>query len=297
MDLVRERRLVTFDTAPDVGGVAELFAMAAALERAAVQRYRQLAERMEGSGEADLAALFRRLADMEAGHEDGLGAWAAREGVAAAEDVVFDWDITEGITEADIASAGGTAALSPWKALALAVHNEERAFAFYARIAAVATDAAVRAYAEQMADEELSHVTLLRLERRRAWRRAHGDAAAAGPSLGPKGMAAWIARREAAAAARHHELAALADHAGEPRLAALLRRLAAGTEPPPAPDGTPAQWLRAEIRRLGDDYNRLVDIAEGGGDAETTRLAREAAYRLTARLAQLRDAEQGLAGG
>lgn len=294
MELATERRLVTFDTAPDIASVPELFAIASALEGAAVRRYRQLAERMDGLGEADLAALFRRLEDMEAGHEAGLGAWAGREGVAAAQDVVFDWDITEGITEEDIASAGGAASLSPWKALALAVHNEERAFAFYARIAATATDAAVRAYAEQMADEELSHVTLLRLERRRAWRRAHGTRDAAKPALTPAGLSAWIRRREAAAASRHRDLSAMAAQVGEMRLSDLLARLAATADPPAPPEDAPKLWLRAEIRRLGDDYNALMEVAESGGDDETVRIARDAAQRLTARLAQLRDAEQGL---
>lgn len=294
MEQTRDRRLVTFDTAPDVSGVAELFAMAAALENAAARRYRQLAERMDGLGEGDLAALFRRLEDMEAGHEEGLGAWAAREGVTTARDVDFDWDITEGITEDDIASAGGAASLSPWKALALAVHNEERAFAFYARVAATAGDPTVRGFAEQMADEELSHVTLLRLERRRAWRRAHGGAGTARPGITAKALSAWIQRRERAAALRHRELAARAAQAGEPRLASLLERLAAGAEAPQPSDGPPAEWLRGEIRRLGDDYNALVEVAEAGGDDETALLAQTAARRLTARLAQLRDAEEAL---
>lgn len=294
MERIRDRRLVTFDTAPDVSGVAELFAMAAALENAAARRYRQLAERMDGLGEGELAALFRRLEDMETGHEEGLGAWAAREGVSTAQDVDFDWDITEGITEDDIASAGGAASLSPWKALALAVHNEERAFAFYARVAATAGDPTVQGFAEQMADEELSHVTLLRLERRRAWRRAHGGSGPARPGIGAKALTAWIGRRERAAASRHRELAALATQAGERRLADLLDRLASEADPPRPPDGRPTEWLRGEIRRLGDDYNALVEIAEAGGDDETAALADAAARRLTARLAQLRDAEETL---
>ena len=65
-----------------------------------------------------------------------------------------------------------SAALTPYKALTIAVQNEERGFAFYSYIAAHIEDAGGgRNAAEQLAREELRHAALLRRERRRAWRR------------------------------------------------------------------------------------------------------------------------------
>jgi len=59
---------------------------------------------------------------------------------------------------------------SPYRALAFAVHNEERAFRFYIYVAATTNDETVREHAETLAREELGHASLLRAMRRKAWR-------------------------------------------------------------------------------------------------------------------------------
>jgi len=193
------QRTVTFSTVPDVKTVEDLFAIATAMEREAATRYADLAGRMERQGNGLLAALFRRLEKEESGHEDGLGAWASRRGIVPSPPFHFSWDMPETLTEQQFAEAGGDFLATPWRVLVVAAGNEERAFAFYANIAAKTSDSDVRTYAEAMAREELDHVALLRLERRRAWRREHPDPAAGksgrGASRQPWRLRAPLPRR------------------------------------------------------------------------------------------------------
>jgi rubrerythrin len=59
--------------------------------------------------------------------------------------------------------------VTPYRALSMAVRNEERAFTFWGYIAAHAESHEIGQAAESMAREELGHVALLRRERRRAY--------------------------------------------------------------------------------------------------------------------------------
>lgn len=244
---------VTFDSVPEITTPEDLFALAAAMEREAARRYRQLAARMEALGEAALVDLFRRLEHMEAEHEAGLDAWARRAGVAESASMprpAFRWDGAEGIGEKALAEVGGAEVLTPWTALSLAVHNEERAFAFYATVAARTADARVRAHAETMATEELEHVALLRLERRRAWR--HQADAAGGAAEVRLETAAEVAAWQAAL--------------------------------------SPPQVSRAERRRLNAGYEALLRLIETTPDEALLLQAQEAAAETLRRLALLRDA-------
>ena len=129
---------------------------AAALEADAMRRYRRLAVWWGGEGEAELAALFARLAEMEASHAAAFGPIAdeASSPTPAAEEDEAMWQ---------------SALLTPYRALSLAVRAEERAFATYADIAAHAETPALRALAEDLAREELDHAAILRRARRAAF--------------------------------------------------------------------------------------------------------------------------------
>jgi len=59
--------------------------------------------------------------------------------------------------------------MTPYRALSMAVRNEERAFAFWSYVAGFAQDLEIKKAAEAMAREELGHVAILRKERRRAY--------------------------------------------------------------------------------------------------------------------------------
>lgn len=133
-----------------------LRARAAALEAVAMRRYRHLAAWWAEQGDAELAALFARLSDMEASHAAAFGPIAddASSPKPAVEEDEALWR---------------SALLTPYRALSLAVRAEERAFASYADISAHAATPALRALAEDLAREELEHAAILRRARRAAF--------------------------------------------------------------------------------------------------------------------------------
>jgi rubrerythrin len=155
---------------PKAATVDELLAIARGMEAEAVSRYETLAEEMARSGNVEVADVFRHLAADEREHVRGVALAAERLGRGLPEPASFRWAVPEALAEEAVAEAGGPRLLTPRGALALAVLNEERAFAFYVGVASTADNESVRRLAEDFAKEELGHLALLRLERRRAWR-------------------------------------------------------------------------------------------------------------------------------
>ncbi len=204
--------------------IDELMDIAVAMEDEAAQRYDDLASRMGVQGEADLAALFRQLAELERRHGRGLVAWTQREERRAPVPKAFRWQLPE-----TFGDESGSEPLTPHRALSIAVRNEERAFAFYTYLAAqAADDEVVRMRAESLAREELNHVSQLRQLRRRSWRSQE----AGGPPR-PKAVHNLMQLRElahgleaAAAEIGAHAARALAD-AGRDDAATMLRTYAA----------------------------------------------------------------------
>lgn len=155
----------------EVRSVEQLMDIAIGVEREAALRYAQLANVVEGRGDHELAATFRELAELERGHERGLAAWAQREGWAEPQAATFAWRFPETFSFDELDGAP----LSSYQALGIAVRNEERAFAFYTYLAALAdTDRRVQERAEALAREELKHVAQLRRLRRKAFHAAGG---------------------------------------------------------------------------------------------------------------------------
>lgn len=147
----------------DVGSVEELMDIATGMEHEAATRYDQLATRMERQGDADMATLFRCMAELERDHERGIGRWAEREGRRRPLPAHFAWRMPETFDDAE------ANVLTPYRALGIAVRNEERAFAFYSYLSALARDGTIRGRAEALAREELNHVAELRKMRRKAF--------------------------------------------------------------------------------------------------------------------------------
>lgn len=145
-----------------IATVEELLTAALALEVAAARRYRYLAAWWEAQGDRDLTALFDRLAELEQEHATavlGRGLGVADTLHPAATDLPPGEDV-----------AWQSALLTPYRALAFAVREEQRAFAFYAEVAAYAATPALRALAEDLARDELEHAAILRRARRAAFR-------------------------------------------------------------------------------------------------------------------------------
>lgn len=315
---------LTFATLPPVETPQALLSVALAMEREAVMRYAELADRMEMNGDMGLAALFRGLQTEESGHEYGITAWIERANLTRRDSVRFCWDLPD--EESGPPGDGGDGLNVPWRALAMALLNEERTFAFYANTAREAEDAEVRRYAESMAREELSHILLLRLQRRSAWRaeraeRAELDGQPPRPEAPeierPDDLRALACAGEATAAAALTDaaerlrqeapddgvtgrlLAALADEAAN--RADCLGTLADDVLPPADAaendqDSPARRLLRREARRAADTFDAFMLIAESTRDDTIRRDAQAEADIALARLARLRDRLAALAG-
>lgn len=316
--------ILTFATLPPIESPQDLFSVALAMEREAVMRYAELADRMELAGDMGLAALFRGLQTEESGHEYGITAWIERANLTRRDTVRFCWDGPD--EEPALPGDGGDGLNTPWKALAVALRNEERTFAFYANTARDAEDVEIRRYAESMAREELAHVLLLRMQRRAAWRaeRAEREELSDAP-----------ARPEAPVIATCADLQALAC-AGEASAAAALRDAAERLRDEPSGDGAtialfdalaeeagnradclglmgdemlapggdddgpdmPARrLLRREARRAAETFDRFMSMVDATRDDDLRRDAQAEADVALARLARLRDRLAALPDG
>ncbi len=144
----------------DVGTVDQLMDIATAMEHEAARRYEELSARMERHGNAEMAVLFRQLADDERQHEAQIAGWAVREGGRTPQPVAFQWRMPETFNLSEADESGYS--LTPYRALRIALHNEEQAFSFYTYLAAAAEKDEVRERAEALAKGELDHIARLR---------------------------------------------------------------------------------------------------------------------------------------
>ena len=291
--------------------LAELMAAARAMEREAAVRYEALAEEMARHGNRELAALFADLGAEEREHEARMGRRVRDDD--ARPPAPLRWRPPEATDREAEEEAGGVWLMTPHRALCLAVENEERAFAFFSRIAAGIEDRPLRQMAEALAKEELEHVVRLRLERRRAWRaetrsvEAEADAVRSLAALLHKALAI-----EREAARLYDALGQTEAHAGEPTVAALFRELAeeqrsrlagidrraevAGVRAPPAakaPPGPIPTAPRDALHLALADAERGVRfyeaVAERGVDQGTMEEAQRLALHALGRLKRIRD--------
>jgi rubrerythrin len=138
---------------------AELYAHAIAMEREAAERYSELAERMADEGRDELAAVFDMLSREEAEHLDALERRTAGIALPAIDAGRYRW-LDHGVP--DIAAHDLILRLmTPRQALAIALHAERRAQAFFEHVYWTAADPALRALSREMAAEEREHVALV----------------------------------------------------------------------------------------------------------------------------------------
>ena len=103
-------------------------------------------------------------------------AWCAgrnRDRGKAPDPALVRWDAPETFDTETAAEIRTSRLMTPYRALSMAVRNEERAFAFWSYVAGFAEDPEIKKAAEAMAREELGHVAILRKERRRAYHSEH----------------------------------------------------------------------------------------------------------------------------
>lgn len=210
-----------------VTSLDELMDIAASMEYEAGQRFEQLATEMERLGNHDTATLFRTLADEEREHESQITDWAAREQRRPPEHVRFRWRMPETFEPGEAEHSIYT--MTPYEALSIAVRNEERAFAFYSYLAAIAKKDSIRKRAEDLAKGELDHVARLRLRRRHAYRAEFGHSRVRPSASSAEELHALAAGLEASRADLDEKLADMLDNAGDDASASLLRDIARQT--------------------------------------------------------------------
>ena len=257
-----------------------LVGIASSIECESLKRYATLADTMERRGEAATAAAFRVMLEEERHHVDEVARWAAGLGEQVPEPGSFDWQLPAELSSSwdEIA---GSALLTPYRAFAIAVDNEKRAFALYSYLAARATDPRVRAQAERLGIEELRHAAVMRRWRREAWhreRRAAREAPqpAASAVASADALNALLAKREAAIAQAHRTIAARLREIGDDESANLLETLleapsrpAAGAAGPPAPvpdTDDPVHLLVAAqkpLEALSEELEAVMGAATG----------------------------------
>ena len=137
----------------------ELYAHAVAIEREAVERYTELAQRMDDLGNEPVAGVFAHLARAETEHLRTLE--RRTEGVplpqlGAHEYAWFGAQAPESPARELIFRL-----MTPRNALAIALDAERRAEVFFEQVLLAADDPALRGLAREMAADEAEHVALI----------------------------------------------------------------------------------------------------------------------------------------
>lgn len=278
-----------------VASVEALLSLARSLESEAARRYRELASSMRLREEARLAALFDFLANIEDKHAAQI---AARAPSGLDEMPLAELPPRE-VLESFDAEAAESSLLNPYRALAIAVRNETRAFAFYSYLAAMAPKEPVRKLAEELAKEELTHADLLRRERRKAYRAQSAETRRPSPPLPQTLPVLWslCLETETRAARYHRALAALLRPQNSASAAAFsaaaedeedCARKAADRIGKVLPElADPAQpTINGGRRLLEEAFERYSDIAGRSQEAAVMEQALSLAERASRRLFQ-----------
>ncbi len=227
---------------PEFGAVTMplLVGIASAIERESVARYAALAESMDRRGEVEVADAFRRMLEEERTHVSAVERWAAALGQPAPDPAPFSWRLPAELFKSwdEVARS---ARLTPYRAFAIAVDNEQRAFALYSYLAANAETPQVAAQAERLALEELRHAALMRRWRREAWRRQGREAAPTGAST--ESLHTLLTRSENEVARRHRSIIEKLRALGDDESANLLEELRE----------TASRSVESQSALLGDD--------------------------------------------
>jgi rubrerythrin len=165
--------LLKSEPAGSLQSLGELFALANAMEREAADRYTGLAADMQRQDKLGLAKVFAELAAAEREHVDSVTRWSRARLGKAPDPALVRWEAPETFGSETAAEIKTSRLMTPYRALSMAVRNEERAFAFWSYVAGFAEDPEIKKAAEAMAREELGHVATLRKERRRAYHSEH----------------------------------------------------------------------------------------------------------------------------
>ena len=167
----------------EIQTTSELLSIALAKETKAVDLYSELAASMRDHDNSEAATAFDRLIDEAREHQQRLAQWANLEGLEIDEAITpVDWEDPRAPTSYDV-EATDPYRSTPYKAFALAAHNEERAFRYLTYVAADSQSPGVCDHAMNLARAQLDRVAAMRVLRRYAWHAQ--DAELAEPRVDP----------------------------------------------------------------------------------------------------------------
>ncbi len=222
-----------------------LVGIAMAIEVEAVRRYEQLEQTMRRRGEPETADALQRMLEEEREHVAAVAKRAEELSVPVPDAGEFRWVLPAEL-ETSWDAIAGSALLTPYRAFAIAVENEQRAFSFYSYLAAHAADRSVAIEAERLAAEELRHAAQVRRWRREAYHRERKRAelpapGAVAPELlaAPEALRAYLTQRFAAVALEYRALAERLRGLGDAQSADLLDAFIAAHRAPVAEDSVP----------------------------------------------------------
>ncbi|MBR0689848.1 ferritin family protein [Bradyrhizobium manausense] len=265
----------------------ELFALAHAMEQEAANRYDDLAKEMHRQGKDALADVFTRLAIAEREHVDSVTRWSQSRSGKNPDPALVRWEAPETLDADSATEVKSSRLMTPYRALAMAVRNEERAFAFWSYLAAYSDDPDIKKASEAMAREELGHVATLRKERRRAYHREHGR----DPADGQGATTSQIDARQLELRLADR-LADLEQHLTGPAAVRTreIRHETAGMAEDAADVGRfPASVEKKDSLEIAEALvDSYLDGAEHSDDAARTEALQRMAERAITRLAWLR---------
>jgi rubrerythrin len=138
--------------------LVELMTQALTMEIEAAQRYTEFADAMEIHNNREVAALFRKMADIESRHAQQI--MLQMRWTSMPPPIVGSW---EGYEPPENAAPDEVHYLmQPYHALEIALASEERAERFFAKLAGTTASAPVRKAARTLQAEEREHVRLVR---------------------------------------------------------------------------------------------------------------------------------------
>jgi rubrerythrin len=272
--------LVTYEA---IRSVEDLLSVAEAMERDSADRYRRFAADLRKRGDESVAAEFEALAALEDRHVGEVAARAHSVLGKPAGPLPVGWRLPPSLGDEEARGA----LLNAYQALAFAVRNEERAFAFYTYVAAAAGNQAVRRLAEDLARDELEHASRLRRLRRRAFHQDRPAKLEIPTSV--ERLSVLVRQWEKSAALAHARLADRAEQAGRQEEAEIFRRLAAEEDAAavdaPIALAPPLVSAAEGLRLVEETFDRLTLIAERAKDERVLAEAQRLAEGLIARLA------------
>ena len=148
-------------TPTPIDNVGEFLVHALELAHESTAYYEQLADSMEVHHNHEVAALFRRLAQLSDEHATSIGERACGVALPRIAPWEFKWNCPGAPEGSDCLHGDVSYQMRSVQALELALHNGTRGHAFYAHTASDSDDAEVRELAAEMGAEEAEQLKLL----------------------------------------------------------------------------------------------------------------------------------------